>query len=147
MRDVSERFIRFDETSLMRDTADYEAFRFTYQESRRLPVVIRLEKRGDECLLFVKKEIDDWPSTIAEIEEYPPASIGVSKWNEVSALLDSIEFWTTMPTDSCEAPYDYNSWLIEGKKDTHYHLMHGDNLKQVNYPDWWKLTALIKGFE
>ncbi|NVK27663.1 MAG: hypothetical protein HWE14_06445 [Flavobacteriia bacterium] len=147
MNDMSNRYIRFDETSLMRDTADYEAFRFTYQENHGLPVVIRVEKRGHESLLFVKREIDDWPSTIAEIEEDSPTSIGEGTWNELSTLLDSIEFWNTMPTDSCEAPYEYNSWLIEGKRDTLYHLMHGSNLKRANYPDWWKLTALIKELE
>jgi len=98
-------------------------YRFTWLRSFHKPVAIRIEKKGDTCVVTWKQSSGAGGYEPGQLTVSGSAIISEEQWNGFVALLQASHFWNMPTISKTPSGFDGARWIIEGMEDHRYHVV------------------------
>ena len=100
-----------------------ECYRFLWLRTFNRPVLLRFSNYdGSYCLSY--KELEGQSGyQIGALVVNKEIQLDAKQWAEIKAILTYADFYTLEPYDLLWFGFDGAYWVLEGRCDTHYHLV------------------------
>jgi hypothetical protein len=104
-------------------TGASEAYRFTWLRSFHHPIVVRAERLGDGYLLTAKQLDGAGGYKPGKLMVNRTSALSTDEWAHLTALVDSVGFWTAGPQPREQIGLDGAQWIVEGVAEHRYHTV------------------------
>ncbi len=109
---------------------DFESYRFTWLRTFHNPISIRLEKRNNDYLLFVKRANGAGGYNPGQVVQNDTIQITESQWNEVMSKIYNINFWGIPTVEKSDMiVMDGAMWIFEARKENNYNMVYRQTSK------------------
>ncbi len=105
---------------------DREIFRFTWLRSFDNPIAIRLERTGNEVIVYWKRGSGAGGYSPKEIVQNGSHKLTLTDWNEFKSLVANSNF-ETLPNEKYMMMNDGATWTLE-RKISHHYKAHNTNI-------------------
>lgn len=119
----SKHLRAMNEPILYKGILNKEIYRFTWLRTFDNPVVIRIEKENDSILLFFKMTNGAGGYEPGELSKNIKKNLTLNDWWKFIRLVDSCNFWSTMPCQKFESGLDGSQWILEGATSDYYQVV------------------------
>ena len=131
----SEMLKALKEPILFNRPSQNETYRFTWLRTFHNPVAIRIEKNGEDYMLFWK--LCDGKGG------YEPGQLVIDKFRKISrddwdnfiGLLKTVDFWDMESRETGLQGTDGSQWILEGVNENNYHVVDRWTPRQNDYFD------------
>jgi len=132
----SKQLTGLNEPKLYKDY-DFETYRFTWLRTFHNPISIRLEKRNNEYLLFVKRANGAGGYSPGKLVQNDTIQITESQWDDVISKIYNLNFWEIPTVEwSNMIIMDGAEWIFEARKNGKYNMVYrqsgkGSEIKEL----------------
>ncbi len=119
----SKHLTAMNEPILYKGELNKEIFRFTWLRTFDNPIMIRIEKKNDSINLIYKVTNGAGGYEPGEIIINKKKQLTLNDWNKFIHLVDSCDFWTTMPCEKLIEGLDGSQWIMEGVTNKYYQVI------------------------
>ena len=118
----SAQLFAMKEPVIYSDKSGNEIYRFTWLRSFHHPIAIRIEKHDETYILTWKMCDGAGGYKPGKLIVYKQEIIDKANWNEFKSRIDKMDFWN-LKTNRKILGSDGAEWILEGKKDSNYHVV------------------------
>lgn len=118
----SKHLSALEEPILFNEKSDKEIFRFTLLHSFDHPITIRIEKNGENYMLYWKMTSGAGGYSPGTIVLNRQKQISRKKWEEFKRLIEEIDFWRLSTNDPDGIGVDGARWILEGRTTEKYQV-------------------------
>ena len=106
---------------------EFETYRFTWLRTFNNPISIRVEKRNNNYLMFVKRTNGAGGYDPGNLVQNDTIKLTKKQWYEIISKLKNINFWALPTMDENNGLVeDGATWIFEAKKGDKYHVVYKD---------------------
>lgn len=118
----SRQLFALREPVIYSDKSENEIYRFTWLRTFHNPIAIRIEKHGDEYILYWKLSNGAGGYDPGELTIDKQKILDAKTWQEFISMLNQADFWKLV---SKEINYgkDGSEWILEGKTENKYQVV------------------------
>jgi hypothetical protein len=109
--------------SLIYNQKDGSIYRFTLLPSWESPVAIRIEKRNNEYMLYVRMTNGMGGCSVGDLTVCESKEITQENWDSFLLLLAKANFWELSTNEEFSFGTDGSQWIIEGIEGNKYHVV------------------------
>jgi hypothetical protein len=125
----SKQLSALDEPKLYKDY-DFETYRFTWLRTFHNPISIRLEKKNNEYLLFVKRANGAGGYNPGQLVQNDTILITESQWDDVISKIYNLNFWKIPTVERSNLMVmDGAEWIFEARKNGKYNMVYRQTSK------------------
>jgi hypothetical protein len=119
----SKHLRAMNEPILYEGKLNKKIFRFTWLRTFHNPIVIRIERESDSVNLYYKITNGAGGYEPGEIIIDKRKKLTLDDWGNFIYLVDSCQFWSTMPCEKLEEGLDGSQWILEGATNDYYQVV------------------------
>jgi hypothetical protein len=143
----SKQLTGLGEPKLYKDY-DFETYRFTWLRTFNNPISIRLEKRNNEYLLFVKRANGAGGYNPGQLAQNDTIRITESQWNDVMTKIYNINFWEIPTIEKSDMiVMDGAMWIFEARKKSKYTMVYRQSGKGPEIKDLCMMLLDLSGIK
>jgi len=132
----TEFFIALKEEKIDTLKTEKEIYRFLWLRTFHNPIVIRIEKNEKEFKLYWKRSDGKGGYEAGKIIENKSIELTKKQWRKFEKLLKNSKFWSNPSTKYDQdiiLATDGSQWVLEGVKNSNYHISEIDIFKPCLY--------------
>ena len=143
----SKHLRTMDEPILYEGELEKEIFRFTWLRTFHNPIIIRIENINDSINLIYKVTDGAGGYEPGELVIDRRKLLTLNDWNKFIHLVNSCDFWTTMPCEKIIEGLDGSQWILEGATDKYYQIIDKWTPREGAYYDCCNNLIELTGLE
>jgi hypothetical protein len=119
----SKHLRAMNEPILYEGKLNKEVYRFTWLRTFDNPIMIRIEKENESIYLFYKMTNGAGGYEPGEVVVKNKKKLSLNDWDKFIHLVDSCNFWSTMPCEKLIEGLDGSQWILEGATNDYYQVI------------------------
>ena len=143
----SKQLTGLDEPKLYKDY-NFETYRFTWLRTFHNPISIRLEKRDNEYLLFVKRANGAGGYSPGKLVQNDTIRITENQWDNVISKIYNLNFWEIPTVEKSNLiVMDGAEWIFEARKNDKYNMVYRQSGKGTEIKELCMMLYDLSGLK